>query len=143
MIETVTLTKTVFLKAPREVVWGYLTESEKLARWFHPAEADLAADQAYALLGKADSGEMVRQCWGKVVHWAPPGKLVYSFTVKPLNGLMTQATWTLEDVLGGTKLTLNHEGIPAGDVAALGLLAALDAGWDEHFVKLRRVARVG
>ena len=33
---TDSITKTVFLKAPRDTVWAFLTEKDKLARWFHP-----------------------------------------------------------------------------------------------------------
>lgn len=140
MIETLSITKTVLFKVSPDVVWAYLTEKDKLATWFHLADDDLADGKDYALLDHSDDGEMVRQCWGTVQHWEPPSKLVYSFTVKPLNGHMTKATWTLDDVHGGTLLTLNHEGIPAGAGAALGLLMALDAGWDEHFGRLRRAA---
>ncbi len=50
---------------------------------------------------------------------------------------MTTVTWLLEEALGGTRLTLHHEGIgaAAGD-AAHSLLMALDAGWDAHLVAL-------
>lgn len=50
---------------------------------------------------------------------------------------MPTVTWTLEDAVGGTRLTLAHEGVSeaAGD-AAVGLLMALEKGWDEHFCKL-------
>ena len=135
---TDSITKTVFLRAPREQVWAFLTEKDKLARWFHPAEEDLAEGQDYALVASSAEGGMVRQCWGTVQHWEPPRKLVYSFTVKPLNGAMTTVTWTLDDVQDGTRLSLLHEGVgvAAGD-AAFGLLMALDKGWDEHLGRLR------
>ena len=84
---------------------------------------------------------MSRQCWGTVQQWAPHSKLVYSFTVKPLNGAMTTVTWTLDPFQDGTRLTLLHEGVGvAGGEAAFGLLMALDKGWDEHFGRLRQLA---
>ena len=137
---TDTITKTVFFKASRDTVWAFLTEKDKLAEWFHPAEADLTAGADYALLGRSAEGDMVKQCWGTVEHWVPPSKLIYSFTVKPLNGVMTTVTWTLNEAHGGTRLTLNHEGLAAAGDAALGLLMALDAGWDEHLGRLRKLA---
>jgi len=132
------ITKTVFFAASRELVWSFLTESEKLARWFHRADADLAAGRDYALLATADDGSEVKQCWGTVLEMDRPSRLVYSFTVKPLQGAMTTVTWTLDEAHGGTRLELVHEGVgaAAGD-AALGLLRALDAGWDEHLGRLR------
>lgn len=135
-----TITKTVFFKTSPDTVWAYLTEKDRLAEWFHPAEADLADGEDYALLGKSAGGDMVKQCWGTVQHWEPPSKLIYSFTIKPLNGVMTKVTWTLNEAHGGTKLTLNHEGLAAAGDAALGLLMALDAGWDEHLGRLRHIA---
>lgn len=133
-----TITKTVFLAAPRETVWSYLTEKDKLGEWFHPSEADLVEGQDYALLDNDESGAQFRICWGTVIRMEPPSDLVYSFTFAPLNGAATTVSWLLEETTGGTKLTLTHEGVreAAGD-AAFGMLKALDAGWDTHFAKLR------
>lgn len=137
---TDSIKKTVFLKAPRETVWAFLTEKDKLARWFHPAEDDLADGRDYALVDQSPEGGMVRQCWGTVQHWDPPTKLAYSFTVKPLNGAMTTVTWTLDEIQGGTRLSLSHDGVGVAGEAAFGLLMALDKGWDEHFGRLRNAA---
>lgn len=139
-----TITKSIFLKAPREVVWAFLTEKEKLALWFNPAEADLALGAEYALLGADKDGNAEKICWGEVLEMEKPTRLVYSFTVKPLAGAMTKVTWDLQDVtvgtnLKGTKLSLTHEGISAAaGEAAMGLLLALDAGWDAHLLDLRQ-----
>jgi len=134
-----TITKTVFLKAPREVVWAFLTEKDKLARWFHPAEDDLREGHAYTLLDQ--NADMSKICWGEVLEMRPPDRLVYTFTVGPLKGAMTTVRWTLEEAAGGTRLTLAHEGIEqAAGEAAFMMLSALDAGWDAHFGRLRDVA---
>jgi len=133
-----TITKSIFLTTPRETVWAFLTQKEKLALWFHPAEADLVEGEDYALIRKADDGSATKQCWGSVLEMNKPSRLVYTFTIKPLGGEMTTVIWTLEEVHGGTKLSLVHKGIgkAAGD-AAMGLLMALDAGWDNHLASLR------
>lgn len=139
-----TITKSIFLKAPREVVWAFLTEKEKLALWFNPAEADLALGAEYVLLGADKDGNAEKICWGEVLEMEKPTRLVYSFTVKPLAGAMTKVTWDLQDVMvgtnrEGTKLSLTHEGISeAAGEAAMGLLLALDAGWDAHLLSLRQ-----
>lgn len=136
---TTTITKTVFFAAPRETVWAFITQKDKLALWFHPADADLAEGKDYALIRPNDAGGVDKQCWGHVNLMDAPQKLVTTFTVKPLNGAMTTVTWELEESAGGTRLTLTHEGIEAAAGAhALGLLTALDAGWDAHFSDLRK-----
>lgn len=143
MIETVaetTITKSIFLAASRETVWSFLTEKEKLALWFHPADADLVNGQDYALLATSDDGSETKMCWGTVLTMQKPSTLVYTFTIKPLGGAMTTVNWRLDEIDGGTKLTLQHEGIgEAAKEAALGLLRALDAGWDRHLANLRAV----
>jgi len=136
-----TITKTIFLNANADTVWAYLTDKDKLAEWFHPADSNLTQGSDYALMGQTDDGTSVKKCWGSVVESKRPEKLVYTFTIEPLGGTMTTVTWLLEEAFGGTRLTLHHEGIgeAAGDVA-LPLLMALDAGWDAHLGRLRNAA---
>lgn len=131
-----TITKTIFLPAPRETVWSFLTESDKLARWFHRADKNLTDGQDYALLERTDDGVDARVCWGTVLLMEAPSKLVYSFTIGPLDGAMTTVTWTLDDVGDGTRLTMQHEGLDKVE-APFGLIMALDKGWDEHLGRLR------
>jgi len=132
-----TMTKTIFLAASRETVWEFLTDTKKLGEWFHPAAENLVEGKPYALLGDANDLES-KMCWGDVETANKPASLIYTFTVKPLGVAKTTVSWSLEAAAGGTRLTLVHEGVgeAAGD-AALGLLMALDAGWDKHFAKLR------
>lgn len=132
-----TLVKTVMFSASRETIWAFLTDKDKLGIWFHPAEANLQEGKDFALLGTNHDGSSDKICWGTVLEMDPPAKLIYTFTVKPLGGTMTTVTWTLEEVHGGTKLTLEHEGFDAAGDSALGLLKSIDAGWDKHFATLR------
>lgn len=136
-----TLNKSIFLPASRETVWSFLTEKDKLKLWFHPAETDLADKQDYALIATDEDGTVNKICWGTVLEMDAPSHLKCSFTIKPLSGALTTVTWKLETLDGGTKLSLTHEGISkaAGD-AAMGLILALDKGWDEHLGRLRTAA---
>ena len=133
-----TLTKTYVFAATRETVWSFLTEKDKLAQWFHPTLADLAEGEDYALVRENEQGIQEKQCWGTVLRMDKPNQLVYSFTIAPFNGAMTTVTWTLEEIPDGTKLTLRHEGIDeAAADNAMGMLLALDRGWDKHVDTLR------
>lgn len=136
-----TINKSIFIAAPRETVWEYLTKKEKLAEWFHPAPNDLTQGNDYALVKILDDGATDKLCWGTVLKMEPHSRMVWSFTVKPLNGAMTTVTWMLEEVTGGTKLSMTHEGIEAAaGEGAWGMLSALDAGWDEHLARFRTSA---
>jgi len=136
-MSTTTINKSIFLAASKELVWDYLTDKNKLGEWFHPAAKNLEQGKPYALLkDAADSNS--KMCWGEVIRANKPSFLSYSFTIKPMNGVMTTVSWTLEEAAGGTRVTLVHEGIgEAAGAAALGLLMALEEGWDKHFVKFR------
>jgi uncharacterized protein YndB with AHSA1/START domain len=137
-MDNATLIKTMIFDAPRETVWAFLTEKDKLEKWFHPALADFAEGEDYALVGLDEKGVQKKICWGTVLKMIKPDKLVYTFTISPLNGAMTTVTWTLEEIKNGTKLTLRHEGIAdAAGEAALGILMGLDSGWDGHVDALK------
>ena len=131
-----TIHKTAFFAAPPETLWAFLTEADKLALWFHSARKNLQEGEDYELyLADADDGSAL--IWGKVLEWQPPSKLVYTFNIPPLDGLSTTVTWQLEEAHGGTLLVLTHEGLGDMKESPLGLLMALDDGWDEHIGKLR------
>ncbi|WP_417485892.1 SRPBCC family protein [Maricaulis sp.] len=133
--------KSVFLKASPQRVWDHLTRPELLARWFHPADTELVDGAGFALL--SNSGDGSRVCWGEVLEAEPPTRLVYSFTHKWLDGHLTRVEWTLTAVAGGTLLKLVHDGFEGAKVDVFDSLCDHDAGWDEHFGKLReRVVEV-
>lgn len=132
IVRTTQLNKTIFLKASPQVVWSYLVEKDKLKSWFHEADADLAVGQAYRL---HDDGE--DRCWGQVVQMEPFRFLSYTFTVKPMGDKQSMVSFELEEVPGGTRLHLTHDGVDLDRPDDLGLVTALDKGWDSHFGRLR------
>lgn len=139
-----TITKTAFFDAPREVVWSFLTDREKLGRWYHPARENLAEGQDYTLTRTGDDGAQVALIWGKVLEMRAPSLLRVTFVIEPMGSGETEVTYILEEALGGTRLTLIHEGVGAAMAGeALGLLGHLDPGWDEHIGKLRAAVKAG
>ncbi|WP_425080864.1 SRPBCC family protein [Ruegeria arenilitoris] len=127
------LQKTIFLRAEPTTVWAYLTDPDRLAEWFHKPERPLSAGQKLEMFGTT-SGDLL--IWGEVRVARPPEYLEYTFTVKPMGDAVSVVKWTLEPVSGGTRLALQHEGLPQS-AEAFGLILSLDSGWDEHFVKMR------
>lgn len=128
-----TLRKSIFLKASKPTVWAYLTDPEKLAIWFHKPKTALSDGEDYAMYG-AQSGD--KMMWGTVTQAAPHDVLEYTFTIAPMGDATSTVRWTLEEVAGGTRLSLEHSGLPQGE-DAFGLLLALDKGWDEHLGRMR------
>lgn len=122
---TLTIRKTVFLPAAPAIVWDHLTKADLMGKWFHPAAEDLAEGQPYTLLSAAD-GE--RMCWGEVEKATPHEHMRWSFTVGPMQGVMSTVDWRLAPAPGGTELTLEHSGLPENG-EGYGLVLALDKGW--------------
>jgi uncharacterized protein YndB with AHSA1/START domain len=129
-MSTSEIIKTVFLPVTAEVAWGYLTKADKLALWFHAPKSDLEAGKAYTLFG-TDSGD--RMCWGEVLKMEPYTTLVYSFSVKPFPGIQTEVHWTIDEIEGGTRITMRHLGLEKAGAEGFGLGMAFDKGWDGHF----------
>jgi len=127
------INKTIYLKATKTQVWAYLTDPEKLAIWFHEPTAPLTEGKDYAMHG-VQSGDKV--IWGKVVRSQPHDLLEYTFTVGPMGDATSTVLWTLTEVAGGTRLSLEHSGLPQGE-DAFGLTLALDKGWDDHIARMR------
>jgi len=133
------LVKTLFLKAPAEHVWKFLTEADKLALWFHQGRDDLREGGDWIVETNSLGKEGEKLCYGKVLEMNKPHKLVHTFTHQWLKDVETTCTWTLEEVKGGTILTLVHDGWEKVEEDAFGTAASHDTGWDEHFIRLRRV----
>lgn len=127
-----TLEKSIYLKATPQQVWAYLTEPDKLAIWFHKPQTALV-EGAYEMFG-AESGD--RLMWGTVLVADPFKRLEYTFTIAPMGDATSTVKWALNEVAGGTKLSLRHEGLPQG-AEAFGLTLALDKGWDDHLARMR------
>ncbi|MEE9375836.1 MAG: SRPBCC domain-containing protein [Rhizobiaceae bacterium] len=132
MTDTI-LRKSIYLNASKEQVWEYLTDPDKLAIWFHKPKAPLKGGEDYAMYG-AESGDKLM--WGEVLKSNPFDELEYTFTIAPMGGATSTVNWKLEDVAGGTRLSLEHTGLPQG-AEAFGLTLALDKGWDDHIGRMR------
>ena len=130
---TTTLNKSIYLQASREDVWAFLTQPEKLAIWFHAPKAPLVQGQKFEMFG-AESGDLT--IWGDVITARAPEYLEYTFTIKPMGDATSHVKWTLIAVDGGTRLSLEHTGLPEGE-AAFGLILALDKGWEDHMARMR------
>jgi uncharacterized protein YndB with AHSA1/START domain len=128
-----TLQKSIYLKADKAAVWEFLTDPEKLAVWFHKPGKTLKAGESYEMFGTESGNKLM---WGEVLAADPHDHLSYSFTIGPMGDAVSTVTWTLEDVPGGTRLSLMHEGLPQGE-AAFDLTLALDKGWDDHMGRMR------
>lgn len=130
---TSVLQKTIYLRADPETVWNYLTQPEQLGEWFHKPQSPLTEGGSYEMFGR-DTGDLLIH--GQVRAARRPDYLEYTFTARPMGDIVSVVKWHLSAVPGGTRLSLEHEGLPQ-TAEGFGLILALDNGWDGHFGELR------
>jgi uncharacterized protein YndB with AHSA1/START domain len=142
--------------APRDLVWKAWTDPERVMRWWGPkdftapvSKIDLRVEGKYinCMRGAGPDG-VVRDFWSTGVYReiVPQKRLVCTDSFADENGNVVPAshygmegdwplelliTVTFEETGGKTKMTLLHEGMPAGQMRDLA-----GAGWNESFDKL-------
>ncbi len=152
LIKNREVTITRVYDAPRELIWKAWTEPEVLKQWWGPkhftapvSEIDLRVGGRYLNCMRGPDG---RDYWSTGVYRniEAPIRLVMTDSFADEKGNVVPAshygmsgnwpaellvTVTLQDVNGKTKMTLNHTGIPEGQ-----LIELTAAGWNESFNKL-------
>jgi uncharacterized protein YndB with AHSA1/START domain len=128
------------LDAPRERVFGLLTERAELTRWWGPhgftvpdARIDLRIGGGYRLTMQPPDGEAFHLS-GEFVEIDPPIRLVYTFRWDEPDPDDRETTVELSIVEAGdgTQLLLRQ-----GEFATPARLALHRDGWSDSFEKLR------
>ena len=138
--------------APRERVWKAWTDPEQLKHWWGPKgfttpvfRADLRVGGALLYCMRSPEG---KDYWGTGVYReiVPVTRIVYTDTFADEKGNVVPATYygmsseiplemlvtvTFENQDGKTKMTLKHDGLPAGKDRE-----GAQVGWSESFDKL-------
>jgi uncharacterized protein YndB with AHSA1/START domain len=133
--EQYTVTRTVFITAPRERVWEALTVPEQITRWFgQTARFDSLTVGASGSFGWEGYGEFpvrieeVDEPAAFAFTWGTPGE-----PITPQNS--TTARFTLEEVDDGTLLTVVESGFADLEDPA----ASMEdnrGGWDSELGEL-------
>src|SRR5215472_6266636 len=71
---------------------------------------------------------------GEFLEVDPPRKLVHTWHLLGVSGEPTTVTYLLEELKGGTRVTLRHSGFPPGESCA-----NVPAGWESSFEHLARM----
>ena len=148
---------TRIFEAPRELVWKAWTNPEHLMRWWGPEHftspacaIDLRVGGKYHFCMQAPDGQ---KFWSTGVYQelVAPERMVYSDSFADEEGNAVPASYygmgddipftmmitvTFEDIGGKTRMTLNHVGLPAGEMSEMTV-----AGWNGSFDKLAESLR--
>lgn len=143
--------------APRELVWRAWTEPEHFMRWWGPkdftsprCENDLRVGGRYLWCMRWPDGRD-SYTTGVFREIIPLERIAFTDCFADADGNVVPATYyglgadfpsetyvtvTFEDHKGGTKMTLTHAGLPAGEMAEM-----TGASWNQSFDKLAESLR--
>jgi uncharacterized protein YndB with AHSA1/START domain len=114
------ITKSYLIAAPIAEVWRALTDPDAIDKWgAGPVNMQAVRGHEFSLWG----GDI----YGTVVDVEPPHRLVEEWFGGPWE-TPSIAIFTLAEEEGGTRLELNHDGVPDEEAAAF------DDGWDEFYL---------
>ena len=139
--ETFSVRRTIDISAPLEKVWAAVTEPEHVSRWFGRTVLDGVGVGAHGTMAFEGHGSipleveafdplrLVAYRWGNddALGSPPPAELDREHS--------TVFTFTLEEVPGGTRLTVVETGFEATS-APLANLEDHRTGWDSELDKL-------
>lgn len=117
---------TRLLKSPPEQVYKAWTQRRALARWMGPAGITTAVDVfepriggRYRFVMRDDEGAYV--VGGRFLALEPPHRLSFTWTWEggDFAGVETVVEITLEPIRSGTRLTLAHRRLRAGNMVKL------------------------
>lgn len=136
-LDEITYDRTVRIAAPREVVYTYFTDAEKLTRWMgSSAQLESRAGGIYRV--DMNGRDVAR---GEFIELEPPERVVFSFGWESGGAPIPPSGSTVEVTLfpegDGTIVRLVHRGLPQS------LLAPHAEGWDHHLDRLVVVAAGG
>ncbi len=139
-VETGTIRRSVFIAAEQAVVFAFLTEPDKLARWMgSQSELDLRPGGLYLLKVNDQSTAQ-----GEFEEVTPNSRIVYSFGWQEdamafgMTPGSTRVEIDLTPVPGGTQLHFVHSGLPSAAA-----VAAHGEGWDHYLARLAIAAAGG
>jgi uncharacterized protein YndB with AHSA1/START domain len=150
MVESSTYQDSVVLErvfdAPIDLVWKMWTDPDSFKAWYGPAGVTVPVAELDARPGGHRRVCMAvgpREMWftGEHLEVTEPTRLVYTETIADERGNpispeslgmppktpgTTEVSVVLDEVSGGTRVTLTHAGVPAESGAARGWNAAFD-----------------
>jgi uncharacterized protein YndB with AHSA1/START domain len=127
---------TVEIARPPERVFQALASTETASWWQRPGvftteswQGDLRPGGTWRATGTGKAGPFVLE--GEFLEVDPPRRLVHSWKLVGTPGAPTTVSYQLEEIEGGTRLTLRHWGFGAPMATEANL-----AGWETSFVRL-------
>ncbi len=133
---------TRLLQAKRAEVWGAITDSAELARWWGPqgftipsVEFEARAGASYRIAMQPPDGELFH-LHGEVMEVEPPARLAFTFVWEPAtpDDRETLATLSLTEHADQTEVRLTQGAFATEERRALH-----EEGWTDSFERLEEL----
>ena len=136
--------------APIETVWSMWAEGDNFAKWYGPPGASIPTAQMDTTVGgtrlicmqmTTPDGDMQMWFTGTFLEVSAPSRIAYTDLMCDADGtptppeamgmpeghdMTTTVEVNLEEVDGGTKMTMTHVGVPAASPGGQGWAMAID-----------------
>ena len=132
------LLHSIVIAAPIEAVWTELTRLDGRQRAMMDTVLDTTLEPGAPLYYKSTDGRRVFIV-GRILEVDPPHHLSHTQRVTTRDDPFTVVTWKLEEVEGGTRVTMRHTGWPE-DTKKLG---QVDGTWASIMPELKRLLETG
>jgi uncharacterized protein YndB with AHSA1/START domain len=129
--------KEIVIEAPAAKVWEHITDSKKIAGWFHPNTFQARVGASFTIEG-CEAGKVGIS--GIVKEIIPHQKLVYTFQSSDVK-IETLVTITLATEGKSTRLTLVHSGWEALPPEEQNISEQFNGGWGTFLKNLQQTAR--
>jgi uncharacterized protein YndB with AHSA1/START domain len=129
--------KEIVIEAPAARVWEHITDSKKIAGWFHPNTFEARVGAAFTIECCTEEKGKV---FGVVKEMVPHKKLVYTFQSNMIK-VETLVTITLAPEGKSTRLTLVHSGWDQLPPSEQNISDQFDGGWGTFLKNLQGTAR--
>ena len=126
--------KSIWIDAAPDIVFGYLTEGDRMALWSGVAAELDARPGGIFRLDMGAAGIMT----GQFLEVRRPDRIVYEVGAEDQDpDMMSRVEITLSPEVDGTRVEVRHDGLPPPFQTVAG------RGWDHHLARLSVVASGG
>ncbi len=132
------LVHSIVIKAPIDAVWAEITRLRGKQRAMMDAVLETTFEPGDPLYYTSPDGKRVFIV-GRIVAVEPPRRLSHTQQLLTRDDPPTLVTWELDEVEGGTRVTMRHTGWPADTKD----LEKVDATWAVILPELKRVIETG
>lgn len=110
-METITIERTIWIRAPRERVWQAITTAEQIQQWWGGDHWAISKLEVGGIIQFGDPNDLMT---ATIEVLDPPRQFTIQWPPQPqYHGILAHTIYTLEEENGGTRVTVRETGLEA------------------------------